>query len=352
MESVNKNQKSNKDFKKIADLLFFTDRTDIDRDNFKKLLRINYSSNVKYLLNRFEISSKISWEDSYWNNRISFLFSLKEKKISKLLENKILKNAKNSIKFNKKNHIKYDVSMLQFLELCKVKPKYSKNLFVIKSFFLDLIFYCSASKMIKLIKATPDVFSSFNDYFSFLCKKSKNYLKTFTFFKKIKLLENDGIQIDKQPIFELIQEIVLGSALNSKTHRAKFFIFSLSDKECFLEIKKIYNNNLDFKSKVIFLIKSLDFNTFRSNHFIATKNLFLLDSSLEDEIISSFLTQLFSISFHNKNYNIDQILSLIKHVPNLSLKKILSWLSLRHKKYESNYLLNKFTDLNKLAAFI
>ncbi len=333
------------DFRKIIDLLFFTDRMDIDVSKVKILLHKNITLHTKYIWDRFEKASCIFYENSFWNSRISILLSLKDKRISQELENKIYKKISAACK-SKKHFSCYETELAQFVELCKVKSKL--NIKSVKYFFVNLPSFAGATKIAKLLQlTTPFVFTSFTDYFYFLSKNCKNPLSIFSLFSS---LEKQGIKIERDPLMTVAQKIIFSKTLSFRLHSAKTFLYFISDSECLNKFKAIYS--VEHRKKILTFLKVLEFYYFDNNHFLNIKNILSLDSSLEDEVLSVFLEKLYNKGFSHKRACIDKILTLLKFVPNIHPKKILFWLSNNKKMHDADFFLKKFPDLNKLAAFI
>ena len=164
--------KVNDEFRFLTDLMFFSDRKDLDFSKYNKLYYLDTKNNLKYFLDKFNKASNICWDNLFWNDRFKIILSLKDKKLVKLTELHIIKNMQNIIRDKKVLDLEYDSEYIQFVELCKVKKLYNSNFLAIKNFLAELPENTNVVKLDQILKSTtPYVFESFEEYFSFLSKK-------------------------------------------------------------------------------------------------------------------------------------------------------------------------------------
>src|SRR5678815_3683561 len=114
--------KVNPKFRQLTDLLFFSDRMDLDLSEFKQLLKENHDPHFDYLWDRFKKGTEIFWEngEQFWFDRLSFLLSLNEKTLAKYVEDYLQKRMFSTVRAKFSIDIKYDNEYLQFLQFCKV----------------------------------------------------------------------------------------------------------------------------------------------------------------------------------------------------------------------------------------
>ena len=78
----------NPKFRTLVDLLFFSNRMNLDLSDFKSFMKDNHDNHVEYLWDRFQKASQIFWEDglSFWLHRLTFILNLNEKSLTKDVE--------------------------------------------------------------------------------------------------------------------------------------------------------------------------------------------------------------------------------------------------------------------------
>lgn len=334
-------------FRRLTDLLLFSDRKDIDFSEFKSLLKSNYNLHYDYFWNRFLKSSEISWEPEFWNNRIDLLLSISDKNFSKKIEKHIEKRMLSLIKYKDKIDPKYDIEYLQFIEYCKVKRAKKKSFNKIKAYFGELPSYVNHKKIIELINSfIPIVFSSFSDYVELLCKNvssSNSNVRFLLSAKKHNINFDDSFMVDL--FFNLLK-----NNKTPKNYKHKLIILSLlNDPSVKQKIKEKYNST----NRVNFLkiVKKYSHSDLDESFFKGFKNLLDLDGSILDDLTNHYASQVFYRPIVHKRANIDKICKLIKFVPEITPKRILSWLSTNNKTSEIKYFLSIYPELKKLAAF-
>lgn len=348
--------KLNPEFRKLTELLFFSNQ-EIDVNNYKKLLKSNYNDHIVYFWDLFRKSSNIHWDSNFWNNRISFIFSLKEKSINYKIEDDILKKFQIFLKSVKKIDTECDIEYLQFLALCKAKENKTNNLKNIKLFLCELIYFIDSVKLTIILKSIfPNIFKSFNEYFTYLCKIPKNHIIVFKFFKS---LESKNIFIDRKPIVNLVRYLLgflkfkkskFSQSQKSINNSIYFILNFLSDDKCLNLLKKYYDEK--YRESILEKIKNLSLEDLDSNHYFNIKNLIKLDENIADHILPIYLNLMYNKKYYRNNVNVKKIISLTKQIPQFSIKKIISWLSSNYKNKDIKLLISKFPEYNKLMAFV
>src|SRR5574339_339490 len=145
--------KINPKFRNLTDLLFFSDRMDLDLSEYKSLLRENHAEHREYLWSRFQKSSEIFWEQGsqFWNHRLEFLFSLGESSLSADVSTFIEKRMFNLVKMKSTIDIKHDIELQQFYEYCEIKTKRKESLQTVKDYFFSMPSHVAAPKIIQII---------------------------------------------------------------------------------------------------------------------------------------------------------------------------------------------------------
>lgn len=339
--------KVNPEFRNLTDLLFFSDRSDLDLSEFKSLLKSNYNVHYNYFWNRFQKSSEIFWGAEFWNNRISFILSLNDKNFSKKIERRLEQRMWNLIKFKDKIDVRYDVEYLQFLEYCKIRKSKQKSFQKIKSHLVGLPSYVNHKKLVQLIESfIPIIFNSFNDYIELLCK---NITSSHTSIKFLIFSKNNNINFDNLFLVDLFFNLIKNTK-TSKNFKNRFIILDiLNDSLIRQQIKESYKPH--HRDLLLKIMKHYSYIDLDESFFKNFKNLIDLDESLVEPLLDIYASQLFTRYTSHKRANIDRLSKLVKFVPQISPKKVLSWLSLNNKIPDIKYFFSIYPELKKLAAF-
>lgn len=340
--------KVNPKFRNLTDLLFFTDRMDLDLSEFKPLLRENYDVHQSYLWDRFIKGVAIYWNNGseFWSNRLEFLISLNDKILSNKIENVLEKRMFEVVRTKHELDIQYNIEYLQFLELCKIKASRNESLASAKVYFTEVTSNISSTKLVSLVRSfIPTVFSSMEEYITIL---TKNIVSSARNFELLQALEQQGILFNKAPVVQLALSIVNERIHNEKNRRAFFTI--ISDSTIRNMLKSCYKP--DYKEKILHLITACDYQMIEEHHLRNIKSIIDLDESLADDLAVIYADKLYQRSTGHKKANADRLIRLINQCPQISSKKILAYLSSNNKMNDIKYILNSFPNLKKLAAFM
>lgn len=345
---MSKLDKVNSKFREQVDLLFFSDRMDLDLSNFKSLLKENYDAHFTYVWDRFKKSSEIAWEigSEFWNNRLSFLFSLNEKTISKYIEEYLEKRMFALIRSKHELNIKYDIEYLQFLELCKIKHYKKETLLSVKNYLTEMPAYIKLDKLINIVNAfIPYVFSDIDEFTQILIKKIIVSSRNFDLLME---LESQGVKFNKKPIVQLAKDILNEKKATIK-HRRAFFTL-INNQYILFNLKKEYSSY--HKENLIYLIESCDYEIIEEFHLRNIINVIKLDPTITDDVATIYADKLYARNAGHKRSNADRLIKLLKRVPEISPKRILVYLSSNNKMSDIKYILESFPELKKLSAFV
>lgn len=341
--------KINPKFRILTDLLFFSDRSDLDLSEFKSLLKSNYNVHYNYFWNRLQKSSEIFWGPEFWNNRINFLLSLNDRNFSKKIEKYLENRMWNLIKFKSKLSIKHDIEYIQFLEYCKIRKFKNKSFHKIKEYLIKLPSYVNFKKLIELIESfVPTVFNSFGEYVELLYK-SITFTGSHFSIKFLIFAKNNNVNFDYSFLVGLFFSL-LKNKKTLKVYKNRSIILEiLNDAAIRQQIKKIYKpNHKDLLLKIIKYYSHLDLG---EPFFKNIKNLIDLDESLSEPLLDIYASQLFYRFTAHKKANVDKLAKLIKFVPQINARKVLSWLSVNNKNTDIKYFFTIYPELKKLAVF-
>lgn len=341
-------EKINPKFRNLTDLLFFSDRMDLDLSEFKALLKENYDAHYQYLWDRYSKSARIFWEDGpkFWADRLTFLLSLNDKNLSKHLEEHLEKRMFETVRAKHDLNIQYDIEYLQFLEYCKIKHARQESLLSVRSYFTEMPSTLHADKLIKIVEAfIPIVFANIDEYVGVITKKITTSARNFDFLLS---LESKGVVFNKAPVIDLVKSIIIERVHNDKNRRAFFAI--IKDNGIRQALKNDYQP--PYKDKILALLKACDYQMIEENHLINIKNIIDLDPSLADDLAVIYADSLYQRSTGHKKANADRLIRVLRTFPQISPKKILAYLSNNNKMNDIKYVLTSFPELKKLAVFV
>lgn len=336
----------NPKFRNLTDLLFYSDRMDLNLSEYKSLYKENRVEHGAYLLNIFKRAVDIFWEDNhlFWTNRLSFLFSMNEKQISEEISSFLEKRMYNLFKFKVDINIKYDIEFQQFLAYCTVKLQRNEELNLVKEHLLSLPSSTSAVRLMQIIpNFIPLFFKDINEYTDHIVKKITQSARNFELLRE---LEGLGCSFDKQTTISLAKDLLLERVYNDKNRRALFAL--LHDRTILDSLKTIQIPN----SRLVSLLNAADFKEIEDRHFSNIKHLLELDSSLGDDIANIYATKLYTRGAGHRKANADRLIRLLRMFPQISPKKVLAFLSSNNKMIDIKYMMSAFPELRRLAAFV
>lgn len=332
----------------MVDLLFFSDRMDLDLSNFKSLFRENYSIHFEYFWDRFGRGLPIYWEDSvkFWSHRLNFLLSLNDRNLSNRIENCLEKRMFEAVRSKNQIDVKYDVEYLQFIEFCKIKHARKESLISVKNYLTEMPSHLRADNLISIVNSfVPIVFPTIDDYVEIMSKKITTSHRNY---ELLVALEAKGVPFNKKPMVTLARELVFDRDRKTKNCRAFYTI--LNDQTVREAVKKEYNTN--YQVRLLTLVKATDFSLLEDQHLRNIKNLVDLDPAIADTLAAIYLEKLYARGLSHKRARADRIIRLLKTITQISHRKVLVWLSTNNEMTDIKYVLTAFPELKKLAAFV
>lgn len=337
--------KLNPKFRLLTDLLFFSEKNDVDLSEYKTLYKENYKLNYNYFQNRFEKTSEIFWDNIFWSNKFKFILLLNDKKLLDYLESFLEKRMTTLLKTKSSPNIKYDIPYLQYLEYAKAKKEKNISTGTIKLFLTEIVSFVSYKNIISIIDPfIPDIFTSIDEYTRSLSKKIIHYPNNFSFLLK---LREQGINFDKKPIVDLAKSILLKNVFLEK-HRT-IFLTMILDLDVLQEIKKEYSD--EYRNGLLSLLEESAYYELDQYNWNICKNLIKLDPEIADQFAIIYAKSLYQ-NYGTAKYNTNKLVKLIKNVPQISPKKILVWQSSNNKMEDIKFMIKAFPELKNLSAFI
>lgn len=339
-------QNLNADFRKTVDLLFFTDRIDVDFTNLP-VLYANNNDHYNYLWSRLQLTKEIYWDEAFWLHRFTILLEWNPKNISKDLENNLISDFHKSFVWSHTNILDDNNEQLNLLLYwIKTKNSLKENLIPIKEFLLGLPNHTPITKTVSLIKNfIPYLFADMETYIKEVCA---NLSQSDRSFHIIQELEKQGFIVNKAPLFKMAKNLLEKRVPNAPNRRALLLL--LNDKDTFSYLKKEY---LPFyKDRLLTFLNKCEYKELEVLHFSNIKNLLALDESLADDLLLIYADKLDTRGTGQKKANIQRLVRVCKTFPIFSTKKLLSYLSSHNRMSDIKFLISAFPDLKLLAPFI
>ncbi len=340
-------EKINPKFRQITDLLFLSEKLDINLSNFKSLLKINQKDHIDYLLSKFEESSHIFWANGtkIWSFRLNFLFSLKEKTISLRVRQFLEKRFFNLIKVKSSPNPKYDIELVQFIEYCKYCRSKKEFLLPLQESFILLVPQTNLNKLIQTVNfLIPSLFKDIQEFGDLILSRVLSSMQNFTLIKK---LIDYGYKFNIDSIISKITEVIFGS-------HEKLFTYTILSLMVDSEIKSALckGYNPSFKDEFCDFIEACDFWLLEDKWLRNIVNLIDIAPDLADDIANIYIEKLYMQGYTYKSANSDRIIRLLNKCPQISPKKTLLILSSKNRMSDIKQLLMAYPELKKLSAFV
>lgn len=333
-------------FRKLVDQLFFTDRTDLDTSNFSTLLG-NKDEHFAYLHDRFTRSLEIFWDEAFWLSRFDLLLSLNSKRASLVIEPHLTSQFRSLIIRNPFSNISNDNAYIQFVAWSKVKSSRKEDVSSIRDFLLGLPHIIQISRLTSIVSNfAPHIFQSCEEYIEIISKRIGQVARNF---EVLQQLEKQGLKIDKAPVFKLAKDLLLKRVPNRSNKRALFTM--MEDTTVMGHLQSEYRSPAH-RSRLLNLISTCDYKELEQHHLRNIKNLLILDASMADEVLATYLESLYTRRAGYKRSNIKRLIRACKTFPQLSSKKVLAYLASNNRMSDIKLVLKAFPDLKTLAPFI
>src|ERR1700722_8382432 len=330
----------NTEFRRLTDLLFCSDRTDLDLSKFKFLLKENFEPHFEYVWDRFEKSSEIYWINGaeFWSHRLGFLLSLNEKSITKRIEGHLEKRMFHLMKHKFTVNIKYDIEYLQFVELCKIRRARKEDLSHVQNYLTDMPSHVSAEKLVGIVSSfIPICFQSLDEYAQLVARKITRSARHFDLLLE---LEQYGCQFDRNFVITLAHDIIQSPTHNEKNCQTFFYL--IKDPQIMDGLKKKYE--IGNRPALLDLVNSCNFRLLEDQHMLNIKNLLELDASLAENIAGIYADKLYLRKASHKKANADRLIRLAKTFSQIGPKKILAYLSHHNRMTDIKYVLFAFPE--------
>jgi len=333
-------------FRTITDQLFFTDRMDIDVSEYGPLL-MKDPEHVRYLWDRVNRSMEIYWDESFWIHRFNFLLGLNQKKLEEDIENLIVNRFHNFIMSYHNPDPKVYNQYIHMIAWAKVKSDRKENIQPFKKLLLQLSHSMSVEKLTSVVQQfVPHIISSMGEYVATLSKELGHSPRSFQIIKR---LREQGMPVDKAPMFKTACDLLFKRVPNRPNRRAFFGL--LDDKEIMDHLKALYQ--VEHRERLVAMIRQCDFKEIEEYHLRNIKNLLELDSSIAEQLLETYADKLYARYTGHKGANVKRLIRACKTFPQFfSPKKVLVYLSAHNKMSDIKFVLSAFPDLKKLAAFV
>lgn len=334
-------------FRKLTDLLFFTDRVDVDWSNYSILLD-NNDDHYQYLWDRLNKSINILWDEAFWNHRLELLFSLQHKKLHRAVDDlfdyrfsKFIKTARNTNIFT---HNEY----FQYVSLCKVKDKNKESVVAAAKILQQLPYFIMPYDMdlVSIVNNfIPSVFLSLDQYGDACTKYAIQSGRDLSNLSKI---EKSGIPIDQKFLFKMSEDLFLRRAINRKNINSLFTILRNDKVKKF--IKTWYKE--EHRERLLAIIEQCEYTEFELPFMVNIQSILDIDPTIADSLIVSYANKLQARGTGSKKANINRLVRMLKAFPQFSPKKFLVYLSDQNRMSDIKYLVKGFPELKNIIAFI
>lgn len=332
-------------FRNITDLLFFTNRLDLDLSTYKESF-YKSSYNVDYLLDRFFKGSQIFWDNlsEVWNSRFDLILSLENPTITRAIEKHISKKMVALLR-NKRDENFSNIEYIQYLELCKAKWRRKESLSYVRNYFLELPDSLKTNQILTLIESfIPYVFKDLQDYSDYLCKRIIYSSKNLDILRELK---SRGIDYNVSLLKDKLDLIL---TIDTSPKSTKAFVSLLNEPKILQHLK--YNLSEKTNKKIISLLAELSFKEIEKNNYFIFKILTDIDSEFIIPLLKFYIVNLLSRGSKYIKSNCNRIANLNKQVPVFSSKEIFKYLLSENLLNYIKELCVFFPEYKELIAFV
>lgn len=332
-------------FRQITDLLFFTDRTDIDTSEYLSLLRGN-QDNHRYLWDRLNRGFEIFWDQKFWEDRFDLVLSLEDKKLENDIDTLVINRFHNFIRSYNNPDPKIYNQYIHMIAWAKAKVIRKENVQPIKTLLYGLPHSMSVERLTDVLKNfIPHIIPSMEEFITHLSKELGNSPRSF---QVLKSLESQGMAVDKAPMYKTASNLLFKRVPNRPNRRA--FFGMLEDKEVMAHLKSSYKP--EHRDRLVSLIQNCDYKEIEENHLRNIKNLLELDATIAEELLTTYADRLYARYTGHKGANVRRLIRVCKTFTQFSPKKVLAYLSNNNKMSDIKFMLSAFPELKKLAVFV
>ena len=335
----------NPDFRNKTDLLFFTNRLDLDLANYKSLFEID-TSNVEYLLDRFFKGVEVFWDnlEDMWAHRFETILALGSPAVTRAVEKLITKRMATLLR--KKQEVKHSsIEYIQYLEMVKTRWKRKESLSEVRNYLLELPDSIKPEQVILIIKSfIPYVFKDINEYISNLCKRVIYSTRNLIILKELKKKGFDyNIDLLKERM-----DIILDT--NSCTKMNKAFVALLYEPEIVEHLKTKLNPTVNVK-----ILDLLDYSSFKEvevNNYYIFRVLTTIDAKFTPLLLEDYIELLIRRGNKHLKSNANKIAKLTRHVPAFLAKDTFRYLVSTNRLNYIKALTIHFPEYKGLIPFI
>ena len=332
-------------FRLLTDQLFFTDRTDLETADLAVMLT-KERENYLYLWDRFTRALEIYWDEAFWVNRFELLLSLGHKKLVVEIGNILTSNFKKLLMYQYEANAVHHNSYIQFLAWAKAKSQKKESIIEIRDFLLGMPEYLQIAKLLSVVfDFIPTVFLTVDEYTEIVTKNISQSARNFDLLKQF---EEQGMVIDKEPIFKMAHNLLLKRVPNKANRRSLFKL--LGEPTVLAVLKAEYS--VDHHVGLTNIIKNCDYKEIEAGHLHHIKNLLELDPTIVDDVMLAYAKSLYARGTGGKGVNIKRLIRLCKAYPQFLPKKILSYLSTNNLLSDVKLLVVAFPTLKTLVPFV
>ncbi len=335
----------NPDFRNKTDLLFFTNRLDLDLANYKSLFEADIS-NVDYLLDRFFKGVEVFWDnlEEMWAHRFETILALGSAAVTRAIEKLITKRMATLLR--KKLEVKQSsIEYVQYLEMVKARWKRKESLAEVRNYLLELPDSIKPEQVILIIKSfIPYVFKDMNEYISNLCKRVIYSTRNLIILKELK---KKGFDYNVDLLKERM-DIILDT--NSCTKMSKAFVALLYEPEIVAHLKDKLTPAVN--AKVLDLLDYCSFKELEINNYYIFQVLTNLDPKFTPLLLHAYVDTLTQRGNKHLKSNSNKIAKLTRYVPAFLAKDTFRYLVSTNRLNYIKALTIHFPEYKGLIPFI
>lgn len=342
---MSKSRILNSEFRNKTDLLFFTNRLDLDCKNYKDLFWLDIENNSQYILDRFYKGSEIFWDvdsEGVWNSRLTILLDLESVVVTKAVDKFVNKRLVALFRNRQDLNIKYYTEFIQYLEFAKVKYSRKENLSQIRNYLLELPNSFKVEKVIEIVRLfIPFIFKDVNEFASQLCRKIIHSPKNLLILRE---LERLGVKYNRQLLVDCF-DLVLAKPTSRKT--AKAFMALMEEKEVVSHFK-----TLKVGSKIDELMFELDFKELEHNKYVVFNNLTVDCERLVAPLLELYIDKLLLRGSRYIKSNCNRCARLCQALPSFEPKMVFHYFSSKNKLEYVREFSNLYPSLKQYIPFL
>lgn len=342
------NNKITPRFRYLTDLLFYTERKDLDLAEFGELLNSCDSNSSNYFLTRFERAANISWENikDYWFHRFCFIIALNNKKIKKGVYYLVEDRFKFFIE--RDFDLEINLSIIQYVQLCCARKYLGLPLDKEKEYLLCLSNFLVPERAVEVCELfIPIIWKNKKHLINNLISKFPALHHSD---KLLAYLRDNNYSLNNKKLAKQVIDFCVRGKNDPES--AKLFFNILGDDKVLDLFKTMYTEEL--RMKLYKKVESLGVSslTYGTNGFNIIETVKYIDPELTDQLTELYVTYVYSRYCRHNSSNVDRIIKFIKTVDGVNPKIVLVCMTKLNKNKDIKKIIKAYPKLKKLSLFV